>query len=53
MEELGRQAIEIIRKIANGNCSGIRCGDCVLGYNKMDICSKMCRLYHNVEAYED
>ena len=53
MEELGRQAIEIISKIANGSCSGMTCGDCLLGYKRLDLCNEICRLDGNVEAHED
>lgn len=53
MEELGRQAIEIISKIAKSNCGGITCNDCILGYNHTDICNGLSRIYNSVEEYED
>ena len=52
MEELGRQAIEIIRKIAKGGCAGIECGSCILGQNYTNLCSDIDNLEGNVEAYE-
>ena len=52
MEELGRQAIEIISKIANGSCSEVTCEDCLLGCNNLDLCNEICRLDDSIEAYE-